>query len=281
MKSLLVIIFLVLTQHYAFSNEELKSAVKLQQDTEESIKLVGRPLHINCNESNTAAIDTRIYKIQHEHFKDGADQNILTSAISMEYANHLFQELESSNEIQFKFPEAACEARAHKMVQILEKKGIIAAKVFIQGEKNDEKALQYRTNLNQRGHVNWQFHVAPILKVKTGKKKRIKIKDGWFSSKEIEVDEYIDMVFDPSTASKPIPLKQWRSNLLQHRNDKTIETFYTKRFNYRPNERYNTPVNYEENDNDRMMSGLDLGIQCFKNRVKKVEDRRCMFNLNK
>jgi hypothetical protein len=276
-KRFILIIFLVLAHEYSFSSDKLKSTVNLQQHTEQSIKLVGQPLHISCNEAVQPEIDNQTYPVQHELYKDGQGEEINVSGISMEYANQLYQELATSNEIQFNFPEVGCEARAHKMTKILEEKGVIAAKVFIQGSKDDETALQYKTDLSPTGHINWEFHVAPILKVKTGKKIKIEVKDGWFSNKEIEVDQYIDMVFDPSTASGPIPLKLWRNNLLQHKKDKSIHTFYTRRFNYRPNEKYNTPTKYDENDNFRMMSGLDLGIECFKNRAKGIKDNRCEF----
>lgn len=88
--------------------------------------------------------------------------------------------------IPFLYPDDGCWARAHEMCRLMISMGLNPRKVWIQG------SLHVNTRNNPRCYVNWGWHVAPTLCVRTG----------WFQT--------TDMVIDPSLFTMPVDEPTWK-----------------------------------------------------------------------
>lgn len=135
------------------------------------------------------------------------DQDIELSVLSESEATKAFNELASRKDIPYGYPKDGCFARAHKMGKLLEDKGIISGKAFIEG------ALYVDTD--EYGTLNWGYHVAPIVMVK----------------KDSEIVPYI---FDPSLFSKPVPYKEWKEAMVSPSRGTFEREYFTNRFSYYP-----------------------------------------------
>ena len=112
------------------------------------------------------------------------------SIVSEDEANQIFKDFANDPKYAYKNPKEGCWARAHLMDQELEKKGLRAGKVFIEG------SLRYFTpNAPNGKYVDWSFHVAPVLAVQTAKGVQLR-------------------VIDPSTADKPLPMNEWTQQMV-------------------------------------------------------------------
>lgn len=146
------------------------------------------------------------------------DQKIELTPVSEEDATTLFNELAEREDIPFGFPMDGCYARAHKMVRILEDRGIIAGKAFVEGE------LYVDTSF---GEVGWGYHVAPVVMVKKG-------------------SVLVPYVFDPSLFQKPVPQTEWKAKMLAKSKSKFTREYYTNRFSYDPDDRTSKYNDYSE-----------------------------------
>ena len=82
------------------------------------------------------------------------------SVLTEETAEKIFKEMAEQKHIPFCYPEDGCYARAHEMTRLMEKKGVIAGKVFIEGD------LKVETTNSPKGYVEWWYHVAPLVAIK-------------------------------------------------------------------------------------------------------------------
>lgn len=110
-------------------------------------------------------------------------------------------------------------ARAHKMVRILEDKGITAAKAWVVG------ALYVDSKLF--GEMGLSYHVAPLVFVRVGR----------------AITPY---VLDPSLFDKPVPYEAWKAKLLAKPKAKLERAYFTTRFAYDPDDRTAALSSYSE-----------------------------------
>lgn len=111
------------------------------------------------------------------------------SAISLEKAESIFQDMADETDIAFKFTPDGCYARAHIMTKRIEAEyGIAPEKVWAFGDLDTQQPYA--------GHsFRWVYHVAPVINV-------------------IQPDgSIIKMVIDPSIASHPITVDEWKSQM--------------------------------------------------------------------
>ena len=138
------------------------------------------------------------------------------SVISEDQARSLFQEFAANKSIPFKYAPDGCYARATEMALIAEKKGIIAGKVYAEGK------LQAKLDGNPNfPSVNWGWHVAPVISVKT--------KDG---TNEVRV-------FDPSLFTRPVTVEEWKQKMMDTSNGfkpEVKELYFGTRFEYYNND---------------------------------------------
>lgn len=154
------------------------------------------------------------------------------SVVDYETAKRLFDEMASKDYIPFKYPEDGCYARAHEMSRLLEQKGILTGKVFIEG------SLRVETSNSPKGYVEWWYHVAPVLLVE---------KDG---KQEV-------YVIDPSIFDRPVPAEEWYAIQTKHDRGRRDRTYNTPRFVYTPiSERDELQTDYLKADIDSMKATM-------------------------
>lgn len=143
------------------------------------------------------------------------------TVLSEEKANLLFQELAANPTIPFKYSKDGCFARAHKMVRLLEDKGIISGKAWVVGDI-------YATTASE-AFVNWEYHVAPVVLVQ-------------------EKDGPKPYVIDPSMADKAIPYLEWKNKMLVEPDSVISDEYYTNRFVFRITDRNKNLKFYNKKD---------------------------------
>lgn len=146
------------------------------------------------------------------------NQNIELSALTEAEAKKYFKLLASQKDIPFGFPLDGCYARAHKMVQILEEKGVIAGKAFIEGN--------LFVDTPDFGVIQWGYHVAPVVMVKVG-------------------NTAVPYIFDPSLFNKAVPYEAWKAKILEKKSTVSGE-YFTNRFAYDPDDRDIVRTSYTE-----------------------------------
>jgi len=249
MRFFLIYSLFFICEAFAESNEDdFKNIFKIN----EIVSSLNSTRDLSCRENLN--IGNNRQSIKHET-NDPNDEELLVSTLSEEELTYIFTILKNDKENFFNNIRGGCEARAHRMVQVLDGLGVQSIKVFIQGRADN--TLRVKTDKEPAGFVEWPFHVAPLVKLKTGKKIIKRVKTGFFSSKEVEVDEIVDMVLDPGIFDKPVPLSQWIK--IQTEFNKTIkrDLFFTQKYNYFPQDKYEKLKSYQDMDNDRMQSRID------------------------
>jgi hypothetical protein len=111
------------------------------------------------------------------------------NVVGMQQAQKAFRDVASQKNIAFRFPADGCYARAHLMVRRLLKQGYKPSKVW--SFPGNGEQLYVRTRNDPRGHVSWKYHVAPVLKVRTGNNR----------------SQYY--VLDPSLFNRPVTINEW------------------------------------------------------------------------
>jgi len=110
--------------------------------------------------------------------------------ITLAQANQVFRWMAGQSDISYRYPADGCYARAHLMIRRMVRRGMKPWKVwtFANGE-----SLYVRTSNIPSGHVEWRYHVAPILRVRlqNGKQR-------WY-------------VIDPSLFRRPVPIATWKN----------------------------------------------------------------------
>lgn len=89
--------------------------------------------------------------------------------------------------IPFLYPDDGCWGRAHEMCRLMKAMNLRPRKVWIQG------SLHVATRNKPNCNVNWNWHVAPILCVRSGR---------FLQSQK--------MVIDPSLFRTPVPVASWK-----------------------------------------------------------------------
>lgn len=160
--------------------------------------------------------------IKEKSLMDADGNPCVVSEISYEYLVELFKKIAARKDIPFKYPEDGCYARAHEMAMMLEDEGVIAAKVFIEGD------LKVVTANSPKGYVEWWYHVAPVVKVMSAGKEVV-------------------YVIDPSIYDRPVPVDEWFA--IQTKESKTSKvTYFNERFHYTPGDKKTKLTAYKESD---------------------------------
>jgi hypothetical protein len=201
------VVFMGLTSLYA--QDELKTSFETVYG---ALKQAGT---INYQENcPTCLKESNHKKILGNLVSESNHQTIELSVITEEELTQYFNELASNDKIPFGYAYDGCYARAHKMSRILESKGVITGKAFVEGNLNVVSPLL--------GKVNWWYHVAPVVLVK---------KDG----------KEIPYVIDPSLFKKPVPFDDWRDSMTGGKKENLDNQYFTNRFSYSPNDKLPPP----------------------------------------
>ncbi|HJW34248.1 MAG TPA: protein-glutamine glutaminase family protein [Holophagaceae bacterium] len=164
-------------------------------------------------------------------------EGVAVSVVDEDVALDVFSELAERKDIPYPAPDGSF-ARAHKMVRLLDERGLTAAKAWIVG------ALY--VDSTRFGEMGFTYHVAPLLWVKVGKAVRLE-------------------VLDPSLFEKPVPYETWKAKLLAKPKAKATEVFFTTRFVYTPEERKTTGDDYsEESLRDMNQTNRDMTRELFR-----------------
>jgi hypothetical protein len=103
-----------------------------------------------------------------------------------------FQALLKREEIAYHFPADGCYARTHLMSKYLQQMGLHPWKIWAFANGHD---LQVPTSHHPAGEVTWEYHVAPMLRVRSGLANQ-----HWY-------------VLDPALFDRPVTLEQWETAL--------------------------------------------------------------------
>jgi len=93
--------------------------------------------------------------------------------------------------VPFRYPDNGCWARAHRMCEILDSRGITAGKIWIYGQ-----SLTVKTSNSPRCRVAWQWHVAALIK-SSGSGEPLVLDPSIFD-KAVTVAEFLEALQDPN-----------------------------------------------------------------------------------
>jgi hypothetical protein len=112
-----------------------------------------------------------------------------SETVTPQQAINVFRMLASQRDIAFHYPADGCYARAHLMIKRMQKNGLKPYKVwtFQNGDP-----LYVRTTYHPAGHVEWRYHVAPLLRVRLANGQQ-----RW-------------CVIDPALFQSPVTITKWR-----------------------------------------------------------------------
>lgn len=161
-------------------------------------------------------------------------KNNKVSIVSQEKARDLFKQLKNQEHIPFCYAKDGCQARAHEMARLLEEQGIITEKAFIQGKLIADTSFD--------GSVEWDFHVAPLIKVRESGKTKL-------------------YILDPSLFDEPVPLEQWQDYMLKAEGSFQTYAYRRSRFHYTPKDKNENLDTYKEKDIRNMKKRLNLYYQ--------------------
>jgi Glutaminase len=117
-----------------------------------------------------------------------------SDGIEPEQATAIFAEFAAADDLALRFPADGCYARAHLMVGRMLGRGLVPSKVWAFAASTSD-LLWTETPNHPDGRVQWGYHVAPVLVVRSP--------DG----------DAQEMVFDPILFDRPVPVDEWRSAL--------------------------------------------------------------------
>jgi hypothetical protein len=174
---------------------------------------------VDYSSSCTTCLEANLAKPKVKLESKENNQSIDLTLLSEKEAQNLFKEMAANKDIPFDFPFDGCYARAHTMTQIMEKKGIISGKAWVEGNLNVTSA--------EWGEVQWRYHVAPVVMVKVGNKN-------------------VPYVIDPSIMDKPVPFETWKNKMTSSKGSSKSSEYFTSRFNYDPDEKDMKKTAYDD-----------------------------------
>lgn len=209
------ILILCLFTLISFPSLEAKDKLKTQISTfNDSVKKAGTlDYKNNCASVNT---NTKYSREKSTVYSKLNKKNIELSVLSEKEAMETFNKLKADEDNSFTFPLDGCYARAHMMASKMDNMGIISGKAFVEGD------LFVDTKL---GEANWSYHVASLVLVKVNGK-------------------MVPTVFDPGMFDKPVSFEIWKKKLLADKRAKLQSEYFTSRFNYGPDSRYDDMEDY-------------------------------------
>lgn len=165
-----------------------------------------------CGATSTAPL-ARMKPIGQTTLKGADGERFAVSVVSFDFALKLFQAMKRDLTFGARTLREGCHARAHESALIFERRGVLVGKITALGR------FQILDDQLPSGHVNWRFHVAPIVVVSEGGVRRV-----W--------------VLDPALFSEPVTVESWLSLLMQNPGAKLTDVFVTNRFVFHPKQRF-------------------------------------------
>lgn len=150
-------------------------------------------------------------------------------------AERLYDEIAQNKDIPFAFPDG-CYAKAQKISMLLEERGIISGKAFIEGN-----LFHFDP---EWGELFWTFHVAPFILVQ----------------EEHATRPYI---IDPYLAKKLLNYEDWL-NLYEKQRTIIKKQYFTNRFVYDPSQVHLNPSEY----NPRLVQDMEIVFKQMRKRLK-------------
>lgn len=202
----------------------------------------------DLSETTTIAYDARL-----------KNRRIEISVVSMTRAKEIFKQLAANEDIPHAFLPDGCFARAHAGVLQMDDLGVTSAKAYIFGD--------LRLDGGKFGELRWQYHVAPVLMVKT--------REG-----------NVPYIFDPSLFSEPVPVETWKKLILKHPKSKLATLSFSDRFSFHPDQIFAQRSFYNEEDlelardiNRNYRRTLDM--MAYEDQEKQKEENKAIKNKGK
>jgi hypothetical protein len=115
----------------------------------------------------------------------------ISQTVTQQQAGEVFRWMASQRDIAFRYPSDGCYARAHLMIRRMQQRGLKPWKVW--SFANGGESLYVRTGNHPSGHVEWRYHVAPIVRVRLANNKQ-----RWY-------------VIDPAMFKGPVTITAWKN----------------------------------------------------------------------
>lgn len=215
-RSFLIAILLTLNLHTLWANDDLANQLK---SFSKKVSTAGA-LNYKDDCSECAQSSSQTESLYSAHNKKSIELTVL----SEERAMDVFKKLKADEDIPFNFPYEGCFARAHKMALNMDDMGIVSGKAFVEGN----------LYIDIKGEeIGWSYHVASLVLVK---------KNG----------KTIPTVIDPGLFDRPVSFEKWKAALLKNKKSKKTSEYFTKRFNYDPDNRHDNLNGYDEDQLEDM-----------------------------
>jgi hypothetical protein len=172
-------------------------------DILKAAQVEGNEVLITVDQHTNEVLDVRPFLVADEvattslNFSAILTPTTLVQVLTPLQVLHEFGSLASQNHIPFDFPKDCCNARAHEMFRLLSEHGFTCRKIWNYGGAGVTgfPKLTFFTFNDPAGLVQWEYHVAPLVKVQIG-------------------NDVAEMVIDPSMSNKPLRVPDWLA--LQH-----------------------------------------------------------------
>lgn len=217
MLKFLHVLFLVLS----LLSTNLWASDKATEIFKSTMKKAGNPV-VDYKSSCTSCIEANHAKPKIRLDSKENKKTVELTLLSEKDVDAIFKEMVANKEIPFGFPFDGCYARAHSMVQLLEKKGIISGKAWVEGN--------LKVDSEEFGEIEWHYHVAPVVMVKVGNKN-------------------VPYVLDPSIMDKPVPFETWKNKMTSKKGTFKSSEYFTNRFAYGPDEKNDDIDSYDDEIN--------------------------------
>lgn len=159
------------------------------------------------------------------------------TVLDQQSAERMFNEILTRKEIPFLYP-AGCHAKAQKIALLLEERGVISGKAFIEG-------YLFRNSPIEESF--WLFHVAPIVLVRTE-------------------SGPLPFVIDGLVASRLLPYPEWLARVTSDYRSHVFKTYFTSRFVYDPSDRRSGREAYDP----RFIYDMELVLEQLRVRLKAI-----------
>ncbi|MEN0060325.1 MAG: protein-glutamine glutaminase family protein, partial [Bdellovibrio sp.] len=191
-------------------DEQVQNASPLREgrvdNTESALQLgdflKSRESQTSCMSSSSFEASQHRISYPNVLLEKTATGTIPVSVVTEQEAKEIFAEISRDPRYAKEVLEAGCWARSHLIARALEKKGIRAAKVFIEGDLLVDQ-------------VRLTYHVAPVIAVST--------------SRGLELQ-----VLDPTLGTAPLPISSWSQRFTSLEKNKKAEPYLTDRFVLQP-----------------------------------------------
>lgn len=227
-RTLVLFLLMALSLTSLQAKDKLASQITTFNDV---VKKVGTPdYNKNCTTLASPTAFVSYSRPKDKVYSKLNKKTIELSVLSEEEANHVFETLKADEENSFNYPLDGCYARAHLMASRMDDLGIVSGKAFIEGD------LYVQTKLGEAG---WSYHVASLVMVKVNGKN-------------------VPTIFDPAIFDKPVSYEVWKKKLLSDKRAKLQSEYFTKRFNYDPDSRYDDMEDYMEDQVEDMKTSTRM-----------------------